>query len=116
MPNWQLEFAKWAPTVQVVNYKGPPLARKGIQNQMRYNPFQVCLTTYEYVIKDRPFLCKYKWVHMVIDEGHRMKNTQSKLSMTLTTYYSSRYRLILTGTPLQVRARHCVATLTTAII
>ena len=30
-----------------------------------------------------------------------MKNTQSKLVQTLTTYYHSRYRLILTGTPLQ---------------
>ena len=36
-----------------------------------------------------------------LDEGHRMKNTQSKLTQTLTTYYHSRYRLILTGTPLQ---------------
>jgi ATP-dependent helicase STH1/SNF2 len=38
---------------------------------------------------------------MIIDEGHRMKNAQSKLSATLTTYYNCRYRLILTGTPLQ---------------
>lgn len=38
---------------------------------------------------------------MIIDEGHRMKNAQSKLSYTLTTYYSTKYRLILTGTPLQ---------------
>lgn len=30
-----------------------------------------------------------------------MKNSQSKLSTTLTTYYNSRHRLILTGTPLQ---------------
>jgi len=30
-----------------------------------------------------------------------MKNTQSKLAQTLTIYYQSRYRLILTGTPLQ---------------
>jgi len=30
-----------------------------------------------------------------------MKNTQSKLVQTLTTYYHSKYRLILTGTPLQ---------------
>jgi hypothetical protein len=36
------------------------------------------------------------------DEGHRMKNTQSRLSQTLNQFYSSRYRLILTGTPLQV--------------
>jgi ATP-dependent helicase STH1/SNF2 len=39
--------------------------------------------------------------NVLIDEGHRMKNTQSKLAQTLTTYYHSRYRLILTGTPLQ---------------
>jgi ATP-dependent helicase STH1/SNF2 len=30
-----------------------------------------------------------------------MKNTQSKLAQTLTQFYSTRYRLILTGTPLQ---------------
>ena len=30
-----------------------------------------------------------------------MKNTQSKLAQTLSSYYHSRYRLILTGTPLQ---------------
>jgi ATP-dependent helicase STH1/SNF2 len=30
-----------------------------------------------------------------------MKNTQSKLTVTLTTYYHSRYRLLLSGTPLQ---------------
>lgn len=30
-----------------------------------------------------------------------MKNTQSKLAQTLAQYYHSRYRLILTGTPLQ---------------
>lgn len=30
-----------------------------------------------------------------------MKNTQRKLSQTLSQYYPSRYRLILTGTPLQ---------------
>ena len=31
-----------------------------------------------------------------------MKNAESKLSQTLSLYYQSRYRLILTGTPLQV--------------
>ncbi|KAG1841186.1 SNF2 family N-terminal domain-containing protein [Suillus tomentosus] len=63
--------------------------------------FQVLLTTYEYIIKDRPILSKLKWVHMIINEGHHMKNIQSKLAQTLTQYYHSRCHLILTGTPLQ---------------
>jgi len=38
---------------------------------------------------------------MIVDEGHRMKNAGSKLSLTITQYYSTRFRIILTGTPLQ---------------
>ncbi|GAA5856967.1 hypothetical protein JCM8547_008488 [Rhodosporidiobolus lusitaniae] len=101
MPNWISEFERWAPSVKVVSYKGTPAQRKTAQGEIRRGDFQVLLTTYEYIIKDRPLLSKTKWLHMIIDEGHRMKNAQSKLSQTLTQYYHSRYRLILTGTPLQ---------------
>ncbi|KAK8007518.1 hypothetical protein PG989_001508 [Apiospora arundinis] len=101
LTNWNLEFEKWAPTVSKVVYKGPPNARKQQQDKIRQGRFQVLLTTYEYIIKDRPVLSKIKWFHMIIDEGHRMKNTNSKLSATISQYYSTRYRLILTGTPLQ---------------
>ncbi|KAG1738616.1 SNF2 family N-terminal domain-containing protein [Suillus paluster] len=101
MTNWSGEFAKWAPTVKMISYKGNPAQRRNLQGELRMGQFQVLLTTYEYIIKDRPILSKLKWVHMIIDEGHRMKNTQSKLAQTLTQYYHSRYRLILTGTPLQ---------------
>lgn len=101
LTNWNLEFEKWAPAVVKVVYKGPPNLRKQQQQQIRWGNFQVLLTTYEYIIKDRPVLSKIKWVHMIVDEGHRMKNANSKLSHTLTQYYHTRYRLILTGTPLQ---------------
>lgn len=101
LTNWNLEFEKWAPSVTRIVYKGPPNARKQQAQLIRQGNFQVLLTTYEYIIKDRPVLCKVKWQHMIVDEGHRMKNSQSKLSSTLTQYYTSRYRLILTGTPLQ---------------
>ncbi|KAH7908208.1 SNF2 family N-terminal domain-containing protein [Hygrophoropsis aurantiaca] len=101
MTNWSGEFAKWAPAVKMIAYKGNPAQRRNLQGDLRMGQFQVLLTTYEYIIKDRPVLSKLKWVHMIIDEGHRMKNTQSKLVQTLVQYYHSRYRLILTGTPLQ---------------
>jgi len=101
LTNWNLEFEKWAPSVTRVVYKGPPLARKQQQDKLRQGRFQVLLTTYEYIIKDRPILSKIKWFHMIIDEGHRMKNANSKLSATIQQYYHTRFRLILTGTPLQ---------------
>ncbi|KAF2866511.1 SNF2 family N-terminal domain-containing protein [Massariosphaeria phaeospora] len=101
LTNWNSEFEKWAPSVVKIVYKGPPNSRKQHQQQIRWGQFQVLLTTYEFIIKDRPILSKIKWVHMIVDEGHRMKNANSKLSSTITQYYTTRYRLILTGTPLQ---------------
>ncbi|SMQ53533.1 unnamed protein product [Zymoseptoria tritici ST99CH_3D7] len=101
LTNWNSEFERWAPSVSRIVYKGPPNQRKTQQQQIRYGNFQVLLTTYEFIIKDRPILSKVKWLHMIVDEGHRMKNANSKLSNTITNYYHTRYRLILTGTPLQ---------------
>ncbi|KAI7865257.1 SNF2 family N-terminal domain-containing protein [Spinellus fusiger] len=101
LTNWHLEFDKWAPSVSKIVYKGMPPIRRNLQMDIRRGDFQVLLTTFEYIIKDRPALSKVKWLHMIVDEGHRMKNTNSKLTLTLRQYYHTRYRLILTGTPLQ---------------
>lgn len=69
MTNWSGEFAKWAPAVKMISYKGNPTQRKMLQGELRMGQFQVLLTTYEYIIKDRPILSKIKWVHMVIGES-----------------------------------------------
>ncbi|CCF60233.1 hypothetical protein KAFR_0J01680 [Kazachstania africana CBS 2517] len=99
--NWTLEFEKWAPSLNTIVYKGTPNQRRILQHQIKIGNFDVLLTTYEYIIKDRSLLAKHEWAHMIIDEGHRMKNAQSKLSYTIQHYYKTRNRLILTGTPLQ---------------
>lgn len=101
LTNWTLEFERWAPAVKTLILKGSPAVRRDLYPRIRAGDFQVCLTTYEYIIKERPLLAKIKWLHMIIDEGHRLKNIKSKLSQTLNEYYTTRYRLILTGTPLQ---------------
>ena len=66
MTNWSGEFAKWAPGVKMISYKGNPTQRRALQNEIRMGQFQVLLTTYEYIIKDRPILSRLKWVHMII--------------------------------------------------
>ncbi|PNF17190.1 ATP-dependent helicase brm [Cryptotermes secundus] len=101
LSNWVLEFEKWAPSVIIVAYKGSPTMRRNIQSQMRATKFNVLLTTYEYIIKDKAVLAKLRWKFMIIDEGHRMKNHHCKLTQVLNTHYLAPHRLLLTGTPLQ---------------
>lgn len=101
LPNWTMEFSKWAPALQKIVYKGSPPERKLKQQEFKNTKWNVCLTTYEYVIKDRLVLNKIPWQYIVVDEGHRMKNSQSKFAQILGQSYSSEHRLLLTGTPLQ---------------
>lgn len=100
--NWSMEFSKWAPGVTKIIYKGAPGVRKSIfQNEVLSEKFNVLLTTYDFILKDKSYLAKIKWAYIIIDEGHRMKNRHCKLSTTLAQCYDSRNRLLLTGTPLQ---------------
>ena len=66
MTNWSGEFAKWAPSVKMISYKGNPAQRKVLQTDLRTGNFQVVLTTYEYIIKDRIHLSRMKWIYMII--------------------------------------------------
>lgn len=102
LSNWVNEFKRWCPTAHVITYKGIPSVRKDIyRNEVKEGHFNVLLTTYEYIIKDKNSLRKIQWQYAIIDEGHRMKNTQSKFAQTLSKEYVTRNRLLLTGTPLQ---------------
>jgi ATP-dependent helicase STH1/SNF2 len=101
LSNWQNEFIKWCPSARTVCYKGTPAQRKDIyKDQVRAGHFNVLLTTYEYIIKDKKFLRKIEWQYAIVDEGHRMKNAQSKFAVTLGSQYVTRFRVLLTGTPL----------------
>eukprot|EP01041_Mallomonas_annulata_P001914 gene1914-3715_t len=102
LSNWVNEFSKWAPEIIKVIYKGTPLIRKQIyKDEVENGLFNVLLTTYEYIMKDRSLLRKRQWQYIIVDEGHRMKNAQSKFAQILGTSYQSRHRILLTGTPLQ---------------
>jgi len=102
LSNWVNEFAKWVPSARVVAYKGTPAQRRDLfKDAIRNGQFNVLLTTYEYVIRDKGSLKKLVWQYAIVDEGHRMKNAQSKFAVTLGTQYTTKNRILLTGTPLQ---------------
>merc|ERR1719412_1393819 len=101
LSNWMLEFSRWAPSLTTLSYKGSPNQRRAVQGQIRSGRFNVLVTTYEYVIREKAILCKLRWKYMIIDEGHRMKNHNNKLTTTINTCYTTAHRILLTGTPLQ---------------
>uniref|UniRef100_UPI00358E5DCF transcription activator BRG1-like n=1 Tax=Myxine glutinosa TaxID=7769 RepID=UPI00358E5DCF len=101
LSNWVIEFDKWGPSVVKISYKGSPLARRAVVPQLRSGKYNVLLTTYEYIIKDKHILAKIRWKYMIVDEGHRMKNHHCKLTQVLNSHYLAPRRILLTGTPLQ---------------
>ena len=56
--NWVYEMDRWGPTIIKIAYKGSPQYRKALQPMIRSRKFNVLLTTYEYVIKDKALLSK----------------------------------------------------------
>lgn len=63
--------------------------------------FDICVTSFEMAIKEKSCLRRFSWRYIIIDEAHRIKNENSLLSKTMRLY-NTNYRLLITGTPLQV--------------
>jgi SNF2 family DNA or RNA helicase len=99
--NWVREFESWTPRLKKIIYYGDKISRKKLQTEALKGQFNVMLTSYELVLKDANFMAKVDWVYIIVDEGHRMKNAKSKLTTTLSMKFPSKFRILITGTPLQ---------------
>lgn len=63
--------------------------------------FDVLVTSYEGILKEKGRLLKINWQYLIIDEAHRIKNENSSLSKCVRTM-QTKFRVLITGTPLQV--------------
>ncbi|CAK7918968.1 ISWI chromatin-remodeling complex ATPase Isw2p [[Candida] anglica] len=101
LDNWRREFAKWTPDVNVCVLQGNKELRQDvIQNTLLQAKFDVLITSFEMVIREKSQLKKFRWEYIVVDEAHRIKNEDSSLSQIIRLFYSKN-RLLITGTPLQ---------------
>ncbi|KAL4421743.1 hypothetical protein ABPG77_002359 [Micractinium sp. CCAP 211/92] len=122
LPNWQREFARFAPQLNVVAFAGNAEARAVVKEfelfahglgartinaadrrremLQRAVQFHVLLTSYEMVAAEAADLSKLEFEALVVDEGHRLKNKEARLFQALQGL-RLRHRTLLTGTPLQ---------------
>lgn len=107
LSNWMNELKRWGPKLTAVKFHGNKEEREALARDVlmpgqrdENRSWNVCVTTYEVCNLDHIVLNKFAWSYLIIDEAHRLKNEASKFSVTIRTF-ETRYRLLLTGTPLQ---------------
>ncbi|KAG8169173.1 hypothetical protein KVR01_001922 [Diaporthe batatas] len=101
LDNWKREFAKWTPEVNVLVLQGAKEERQQlIADRLESEDFDVCITSYEMILREKSHLKKFAWEYIIIDEAHRIKNEESSLAQVIRLF-NSRNRLLITGTPLQ---------------
>ena len=101
MVNWKSELTQWLPDARCVYYVGSKDERiKKYVQEVQPLQFNILVTTYEYIMRDRSRLSKVEWQYIIIDEAQRMKDRDSKLAKDLDKFQAVR-RLLLSGTPLQ---------------
>ncbi|KAL4918779.1 SNF2 family N-terminal domain-containing protein [Aspergillus aurantiobrunneus] len=102
--NWLREFQKFCPTLSVMPYYADQNVRAEIREQIEESrdDINVVITTYT-IAKgkvDAHFLRNMDFCACIYDEGHMLKSSTSVLYEKLIRI-RARFRLLLTGTPLQ---------------
>eukprot|EP00980_Cylindrotheca_fusiformis_P018816 scaffold6276_cov138-Cylindrotheca_fusiformis.AAC.3 len=115
--NWMREIKKWCPVIRAIRMGGTKEERlKFEQLHLPVDPstgkfkWDVLITSYEGLLKERGKLGKIAWSYLIIDEAHRIKNENSSLSKAVRVMKTD-HRLLITGTPLQNNLRELWALL-----
>ncbi|ORZ41693.1 P-loop containing nucleoside triphosphate hydrolase protein [Catenaria anguillulae PL171] len=136
LDNWMREFGRWVSEermaggdIRVEAYVGSQAERldlgyellesRNASNDSNGNgaegaPVTVVVTTYNFATSkdDKKFLARMKFAGMIVDEGHSLKNADSLRYKSLMAIKSAKFRLLLTGTPLQNNLQELLSLLT----
>ncbi|KAI0226362.1 hypothetical protein LSAT2_023051 [Lamellibrachia satsuma] len=98
--HWMYEVEKFVSPdfLHPLHYTGPPLERIKLRKLVKKH--NLVVASYDVVRNDIDFFSTIKWNYCILDEGHIIKNSKTKLSRAVKQL-NCRHRLILSGTPIQ---------------
>ena len=111
--HWHREVENWTDMTLCKYYDGAGGAEaravirehefyyENLAGQNHLIKFSVMVTTYETFMADVEHLASLPWLGVVVDEGHRLRSSKSRLLQNLGRINKGARRLLLNGTPLQ---------------
>lgn len=99
--HWAYEIEKYidSSVITTLQYVGSAHDRMSLQGL--FEKHNVIITSYDVVRKDVDYLGQLFWNYCILDEGHIIKNSKSKITSAVKQL-KAQHRLILSGTPIQV--------------
>lgn len=94
--NWEMEAAKFTPELRILTYTGT-MRNKDVT---RFSKYDVVLTSYGITRLDIDELQKFLFHYVILDESQVIKNPTANIAKAVMQL-RSRYKLTLTGTPLE---------------
>ncbi|KOS20928.1 ATP-dependent helicase fft2 [Escovopsis weberi] len=102
--NWLAEFKRFAPGLSVVGYRGTQTERAETAMMVHQDPeaYHVVLATYSQINceDDIDAMGSFGLNAAIFDEGHKMKNPETKTYRDLRRIPAA-WKMLLTGTPVQ---------------
>ncbi len=94
--NWQLEAAKFTPTLRLLDHTGTARAKE----TEVFGGYDVVLTTYGTLRRDAASFKDHRFDYVILDEAQAIKNAASE-SAKAARLIEANHRLALSGTPVE---------------
>ncbi|XP_010927294.1 TATA-binding protein-associated factor BTAF1 isoform X2 [Elaeis guineensis] len=98
--HWAYEIEKYVDDSVMVTLQYVGSAQERMSLHSQFDRCNVIITSYDIVRKDVGYLGILSWNYCILDEGHIIKNSKSKITAAVKQL-KAEHRLILSGTPIQ---------------
>lgn len=83
---WRKEITEWVPALRLFYFYGSNDERDQQREHLRKHNYDVILTTFETVMREKSELQRLKFDYLILDEAQRIKNDESVLSQVLRRF------------------------------